>query len=130
MSDGVVVIDPMTELVQHVPGRDRVASLGFGSDGARLSIATLDGLVRLWDVDRGDWAGTMWNGSGAVESEPSWYDEHTETFWVYTSGEPIQVPLDPERWVATAGEIVGRDLTQSEWDRHVPGDSPRQAACT
>ena len=30
VSDGVGVIDPMTDLVQRVPGRDRVASLGFG----------------------------------------------------------------------------------------------------
>jgi len=48
----------------------------------------------------------------------------------FTSGRLLEIPLDPERWVERACDIVGRDLTSDEWQRYVPGDEDVQSACT
>jgi hypothetical protein len=86
--------------------------------------------VRLWDVEREQYAGLVWNGSGqASTASPSWYDEATETMWVASSGKYLGIPLNPERWVERACQIVSRDLTQAEWDRFVPGNEPLRSAC-
>jgi hypothetical protein len=71
----------------------------------------------------------MWEGSGAVIGSPSWYDESTDSIWTGSSGKLLQLPLDPGRWVERACEVVGRDFTQEEWDRLVPGDGSLQSAC-
>ena len=89
-----------------------------------------DGTVRLWDVVREEFAGLVWNGSGqGSPASPSWYDEATGTIWVASSGKYLQIPLDPERSVERACEIISRDLTQDEWDRFVPGNEPLRSAC-
>ena len=41
----------------------------------------------------------------------------------------LEVPLDPELWIERACEVVGRDLTQAEWDLFVPGGGQPQSAC-
>lgn len=57
-------------------------------------------------------------------SSPSWYDPETDSVWVATSGLLMEVPLDPQRWVREACDLVGRDLTDDEWERWIPGDDP------
>ena len=37
-------------------------------------------------------------------------------------------PLDPAQWLALACTIAGRDLTQEEWDRYLPG-TPYRPVC-
>ena len=129
-SGGIFVIDPTIGDVQRLPGNDFVANLGFARDGQLLVITGFDGTVRLWDLERSEPAGLVWDGSGASPSSPSWYDESTDSIWVFTSGQLIEVPLDPARWIQRACEIVGRDLTVEEWNRYVPGDDAPQSACT
>jgi WD40 repeat protein len=126
---GVVVIDPTRSEVQQLPGDDRVANLGFARDGQLLVITGFDGTVRIWDLVRGEPAGLVWDGNGGTLSSPSWYDKASDSIWVYTSGRLLQIPLDPERWVERACDIVGRDLTSDEWQRYVPGDDALQSAC-
>lgn len=58
-----------------------------------------------------------------------WSDETTHTIWVGIGNEIVQIPVTPEGWAARACEIVGRDLTQDEWDRWVPGDQALRSAC-
>jgi len=48
---------------------------------------------------------------------------------VSTSGKLLRVPLTPKRWVQRACELVGRDFTQDEWERFVPGDDLLVSAC-
>ncbi len=127
---GVVVIDATTGAVENLPGNDSVANLGFARDGQLLVITGLDGTVRVWDLVRGEAAGLVWNGPGATFSSPSWYDESSGSIWVYASGQLLEIPLSPERWVERACDIVGRNLTADEWQRFVPGDRNVQSACT
>jgi WD40 repeat protein len=126
---GVVVIDPASSEVEHLPGNDSVANLGFARDGQLLVITGFDGTVRVWDLVRGEPAGLVWDGTGVGLSSPSWYDESSDSIWVFTSGRLLEIPLDPQRWVERACDIVGRDLTSDEWGRYVPGDEDVQSAC-
>jgi WD40 repeat protein len=127
---GVLIVDPATGELDPLPDIEPVSNLGFARNGELLVITSSDGTVRLWDVDRAASGGIAWHGSGAVGGSPSWYDEATESIWVHSSGKLLQIPLNPVRWVERACEIVGRDFTQEEWDRFVPGDEPLQSACT
>lgn len=90
-------------------------------------IGTVDTCLKT--RSRGYVLGLVWDGSGATLGSPSWYDEATETIWVTSSGKVLQIPVHPDRWVERACEIVGRDLTQEEWDCLVPGDETLQSAC-
>ena len=88
-----------------------------------------DGDVRLWDTERNESAGFVWNGTGAGFPTSPWYDSAADSVWVVTSGNLIEIPLSVERWVRRACELVGRDLTQDEWDRFVPGRGRVVSAC-
>jgi len=129
MPGSVLLVEPATGEIQRLPSSDSVANLGFGRDGEILAITRFDGTVRLWDVLRRESGGLVWNGSGAVSGSPSWYDEASESIWVTSSGKILQIALNPDRWVERACAIVGRDFTQDEWDRLVPGGGEVQSAC-
>ena len=125
----LAIVDPDRGLVDQLPGSASIVNLGFASDGELLAITGSDGTVRLWDVARRATAGLVWDGSGAIIGSPSWYDETTESIWVNSSGELLQIPVNPERWIERACELVGRDLTPDEWDRYVPGEGEVLSAC-
>ena len=131
MEGGLVVIDTSIGEVERPPIGDAVVNLGFARDGELLAVTYEDGRVRLWDVERGEWAGLIWDGeAGAALGSPSFYDPETETMWLFVSGKLIQVPMNPERWIEKACALVGDGFTQDEWDRYVPGDEPLTSACS
>lgn len=125
---GVVVVDPFTGEMDQITD-DEVDSLGFARAGALLAITAVDGTVRLWDMERSRSAGVVWDGSGATSGLPSWYDAEAETIWVSTSGKVVEIPVNPDRWIEWACEIVGRDFTPDEWAEFVPGNQPLRSAC-
>ncbi|MEM9039875.1 MAG: BTAD domain-containing putative transcriptional regulator [Actinomycetota bacterium] len=125
----VVIVDPATSRVDDVPVNGRVANLGWARDGELLVITTFDGAIRLWDVERGESGGLMFEGTGATTGSPSWYDEATDSIWVSTSGQVLQLPLSANSWIERACAITLRDLTPDEWDRFVPGGGDVQSAC-
>ncbi len=127
---GVVLIDTNSGETEQLQGGEKVTNLGFARDGSMLVITGADGTVRLWDLDRNAPAGLVWDGSGSVFASPSWYDPETDSVWVATSGLLMEVPLDPQRWVRKACELVGRDLTEDEWERWIPGDETPISACS
>jgi hypothetical protein len=129
LDGGMAIVDTTTGEVERLPISDRISNLGFGRDGELLAITGVDGRVRLWDVERNQSAGLVWDGQGAVYGSPSWYDPETESMWIHATGRILQVPLNPERWIDTACDLVGRQLTQDEWDLYVPGELPRVFAC-
>lgn len=126
----VVVIDPAIGDSHMVPDATQIANLTFARDGELLAILELDGTLRLWDVERQTTAGILWDGAGAGNEEPLWYDDTTDSLWLSTGGRLLRLPLSPQRWVERACTLVGRDFTQDEWDRFVPGDAPLTSACT
>ncbi len=124
----VVIVDPATGEVKLLTN-DETASLGFALEGAILAITAVDGTVRLWDVERNQSAGVAWDGTNATSGLPSWFDREAKTMWANTSGKVVEIPVSPERWVERACEIVGRDFTDEEWGRLVPGEQPFKSAC-
>ncbi len=126
---GAAIVDPTTGEVRELADFESVAGVGFARDGQYLALTNVDGTVRLWDVERDVSAGLVWDGSGVNVAAPSWYDADADSIWVTTSGQIIEIPLDPEVWVDKACAVVGRDFTDDEWDRLVPGDEAVQSAC-
>jgi serine/threonine protein kinase/DNA-binding SARP family transcriptional activator len=129
--DGVVLIDPATASIETLPGPSSPRNLGFAQDGQLLVITDPDGSVRLWDLVSDESAGLVWDGTGSPDTlwASSWYDASSESVWLFSSGQLLEVPLDPKRWIERACEVVARNLTQEEWDRYVPGDETLQSAC-
>ena len=128
--NGAVVVDPASGSVRPVSDAGDVVSIGFARNGSRLVVVASDGTVRLWDTERAEEVGTLWNGNGVAPASPPWYDEATDTIWVATSGKVVQFSLDSERWIERVCGLVSRELTPGEWDRLVPGDAPQRAACS
>ena len=128
-SGGVVLIDTNSGETEQLQGGEQVTNLGFARDGSMLVITAADGTVRLWDLERSAPAGLVWDGTGSVLSSPSWYDPEADSVWVATSGLLMEVPLDPQRWVEQACDLVGRNLTEKEWERWIPGDDAPRSAC-
>ncbi len=124
----VTIIDLEAGEVETLPVVEPIANLGFGRGGL-LAITGADGSVRLWDVVRNSSAGVAWEGSGATAGSPSWYDPETSSMWVASSGKLLNIPLDPGVWIQRACDVIGRDMTQDEWDRYVPRGGEVQSAC-
>ncbi|MFW2382374.1 MAG: protein kinase domain-containing protein [Acidimicrobiales bacterium] len=126
----VLLVDPESGDVQTLPGVNAVSSFGFVRNGELLAVIESDGSVVLWNLDRLEPAGLVWRGTGvASQGSVIWSDEATETMWVSVAGQIVAIPTNPERWVKRACRVVGRDFTQAEWDRLVPGDNPLISAC-
>jgi WD40 repeat protein len=127
--DGLYVLDLETGTVDAVALG--IANHAIKEDGRLLAVVSFDGTVRLWDVERRAWAGLVWDGTGELgRGGPGWYDAGSDSLWIASSGQLLQIPVDPERWIERACEIVGRDFTDDEWDLYVPGDEERQSACS
>ena len=124
----VTIIDLDDESVRALPSFGQIENIVFARDGEMLVIQSFDGAVNLWDVAADAFAGTLWNGNGAGFGGP-WYEQATESIWVLTSEDIVRLPLDETVWHQRACEAAGRDLTQDEWDRLVPGGGPVQSAC-
>lgn len=127
---GVVsIIDLATGDTETLPTLEPISNIGFGRSGELLAVTGRDGTVRLWDLERNVSAGVAWSGTGSVGGSPSWFDAESSSIWVASSGNVLNIPLDPVQWVDQACDVIGRDLTQAEWERYVPGDEQRHSAC-
>jgi WD40 repeat protein len=126
----VLLVDLVSGDVRALPGLNGVLSFGFVHNGELLAVLEGDGSVVLWDVDSLEPVGLVWQGRGIASfGSVIWSDDAAETMWIATAGKIIEIPTNPARWVEQACQVVGRTLTQSEWDRLVPGDDPLTSAC-
>ena len=130
-SAGIRIVDNETKQIEVLTDFGAVSNHAFARDGQLLVIVGDDGTVRLWNLVSGTSGGLVWDGTGASEnSEEPWYDEATESIWVASSGRLLRIPLNPEHWIERACEVVGRNFTQEEWDRYVPGGGEVWSACS
>ncbi len=125
----VSIVDLEDRTVRMLPSFGEVRSVGWARAGRVLVVQGVDGSVNLWDVESDTFAGKLWTGNGSGFSSP-WYDEVTDSIWVASSDEIVQLPMDKDVWSERACEAAGRNLTQDEWDRLVPGGGSVQSACS
>jgi hypothetical protein len=64
----------------------------------------------------------------STASASSFGGDDTEVGGSYADG-GIVWDVDPAEWRRQACNLAGRNLTQAEWDRFLPGQGPRQATC-
>ena len=124
----VSIVDLNDHTVRRLPTFGEVRNIGFARGGEILVLQSSDGAVNLWDVATDTFAGTIWTGTGTGFGAP-WYDDATDSIWVASSNELVRLPLDPAVWTEQACRVAGRDLTQQERDRFVPGGGTVQSAC-
>jgi DNA-binding SARP family transcriptional activator/WD40 repeat protein len=100
-------------------------------DGRTVATAGLDGLVSLFDVERGLVRGRPLSASGEPGEAIAFLAPDPRDELVVLGGERAgrRYPLDPRAWLEEACAIVGRDLTAEEWNRYLRGRD-RTPTCT
>jgi WD40 repeat protein len=104
-----------------------VSSVAFRPDGKVLVSGSVDGDIRLWDVETHESIGTLGEGPEAVNSitfEPgkgmlaSVSEDDSIVLW----------DVDFQDWINRACRIANRDLTPKEWSAYF-GTSPYRKTC-
>lgn len=125
---GVAVIEPATQQTRTLPSLPgTVTGLAFARYGALLVAGSSDGSVRTLDIESNTLTGVIWRGTDQITLGT--YDEETDSVWIAEPSRLINLPLNPAVVVAQACDIVGRDLTEEEWNLYVPGGGTVQSAC-
>jgi hypothetical protein len=105
----------------------------------QLVIRAEDGRMSLWDIPGEIEIGTLsmapdWPPIGSFDGGTGGYDpilaEDGESIWFTQEGRFVNVPIDPDMWVAAACAAAGRPLTEAEWDELVPFDEPYRDPCS
>lgn len=126
--NGLVVVDPEDERSRVITDVGTVVNVALTPDGTRAIVGTRDGVYRLWDLEAERAIGVLHDGSASSLGPPG-IEEDGRFAWLSTPGRAIRVPIEPEAWIERACEVVGRELTDAEWDEHVPSDVDRGPVC-
>jgi DNA-binding SARP family transcriptional activator/WD40 repeat protein len=100
-------------------------------DNRTVVSSGIDATVRLFDAERGLVRGRPLRASTDPDTGSTWFVPGPADEIVALSGDRPgrRYPLDPAVWIEEACSIVGRDLTQAEWDRYLPRRD-RTPTCT
>ena len=104
--------------VEWLPDSNTVVTAGFDEVVSLYDVRR--DLVRAQPLPASDVRG---EGHTFLMPEPS-----DELVVLSEDGPGRRYPLDPARWLARACDVAGRDLTQVEWDRYLPG-RPYEPVC-
>jgi WD40 repeat protein len=130
--DGFVrFVDPATaETVGEPVSADgtQLQSVAVSPDGRRIAATSRDGALRLWDRTSGRPIGPPLQAHDIQAVGVAWIGDRTLVTASF-GGTVIAWDTSPEAWVDRACGLAGRDLTQEEWDRHLP-DQPYRAVCS
>jgi WD40 repeat protein len=111
-----------------------VFGVAYSPDGALLAGTSLGfSTTRLWDTATGRPIGTRLTGGRVpygyrtflvdhlIASRPAFSPDGASLVTPGFPGATVRWDLDPTHWRAAACAITGRDLTDEEWDRYLPG---------
>jgi WD40 repeat protein len=89
-----------------------------------------DEMISYYDVERDLVGASPLPASGTTDEGQSFLlpAPSDEVVVFNDDGPGHRYPLDPAQWLALACTIAGRDLTQAEWDRYLPG-TPYRRVC-
>lgn len=125
---GLVVVDPEDERTHVIENAGDVVNVALAPGGVRAIVGTRDGVYRLWNLEENRAIGVLYDGNSTAIGPPG-IEENGRFAWLSTPGRAIRVPIEPDAWIERACEVVGRELTDDEWDEHVPGDVDRGPVC-
>jgi WD40 repeat protein len=91
-----------------------------------LASGSANGSVILWDLSQVDSIGQPLLGPNSSVAALAIDSEETILAAGYANGEVLIWNIDPDSWLQKACERVGRNLTQSEWSRYLPGVEYRE----
>jgi WD40 repeat protein len=110
-------------------GGTDLEGLAVSPDGERLAAISTDGALRLWRLSDGRAIGPPLRGHGNPALGIAWPTAErliTSGYSLTQWGNLISWEVSPDGWVERACAIAGRDLTQDEWQRYLPGEEYRR----
>ena len=132
-NSAVYVLD--TEIWEPVAGPTvvhdgPVLQVEWLADGRTVVTSGLDGMVSLFDVERGLVRGRPLPASADAGEGVTFLVPVPSDELVALSGERTgrRYPLEPSAWLEEACAVAGRNLTRAEWDRYLP-DRPYERTC-
>jgi len=104
-------------------------TVDLSPDGHMLVAADTRGNALIWDVPTGRLLGQALPGPGHRDVLAATFSsDGRKVFVVADSGEAWVWDVDPASWEARACQVVGRDLSEAEWQLYLP-DRPFDPAC-
>jgi len=129
-SDGTIILWDVAKgepLGEHLSGRfSTVYGLAFSPDGKTLASANNDGTVVLWDPQGGQMIGQPLLGHEAVVDSVAFSPDGAK---LASGGRDNRVILwnpNPQDWISTLCQGIGRNLSPSEWAQYFPDEAYRQ----
>jgi WD40 repeat protein len=107
-------------------GNTVVRSAKFSPDGRRVAVGMDNGALRMWDVTAGRWIGddVVRAGDAGTNFGPrvAFSPDGKRMVWGGPHGSLREWDwdIDPEKWVKRGCALVGRNMTQQEWQLHYP----------
>jgi WD40 repeat protein len=112
----------------------RVIDVQYSPDGLLLGARVEDGTAQLWDAETGVPIGPrfVFEVETQIPSRPTTLTFSPDAKHLVTAGsagDVIAWDLDPERLADRVCQLAGRNLTRSEWDRHMPEEIDYRKTC-
>lgn len=107
-------------------GNTVVRSAKFSPDGRRVAVGMDNGALRMWDVTAGRWIGddVVHAGEAGTNFGPraAFSPDGRRMVWggPHGSFREWDWDIDPDKWVQRGCALVGRNMTEQEWQLHYP----------
>ncbi|MFI0419216.1 WD40 repeat domain-containing protein [Spongiactinospora sp. 9N601] len=121
--DGSVVVwgrDGSRQADLSMPGPWSPLEIEFSPDSRLIVAGRYDGILAVWDVRGGPQPLiTLREAQSPVRRH--WFREGTrQLLWLHEDGKLRSLELDFDHWYGDLCQLVGRNLTETEWQQHVP----------